>query len=311
MGLYRFRTRRPPVPVILLVVAVVLLPVGVWLLIRSATTQPPNAEVSPSVVGTPNAQSAMASGPKADGNQPGDAAPTRTGKVSRVVSWLSEFTPTGGGGYMPSEAYQELARDECRAVMETAMNFGGWLRRLYGGAGAACLATTATDPLPLWRRAESDLAAVSASVNEFDCTSRDVHRLLGTLVELHRQDPQAPIVRQAPVGASGSTCPRIVAVSPDHGPAAGGQTVVLTGENLAETVTIWFGDVVIGPVRTGKQMRVTITTPPKPESREQVEVKTADFVGFEGLVRYRYDAPGSQPARPVAPAQEGSRDGPW
>ena len=115
-------------------------------------------------------------------------------------------------------------------------------RTLYRGAASACLAAF-EGRAGLWPGAEAAYEKLRGQWSALSCESRTVYRLLQQLVEVHRTEPQARLVKRvAPRGLL--KCPRFTGVIPDHGPAGRSLTVQLEGQNLPRIVgvNLWITD---------------------------------------------------------------------
>jgi hypothetical protein len=158
-----------------------------------------------------------------------------------VIQWMNEHGPTGGGASGPGEdAYYLLMRGDCKGTLAIAKRE---LRgdTLYAGVAWACLAAF-EGRADLWPRADAAYARNRSEAARFDCETRAVYELLRRLVEAHRADPSARLVKQR-VGRRELVCPRFTGITPDHGPEEGGYTVRIEGRNLPHVVNItWFNE---------------------------------------------------------------------
>ena len=130
-----------------------------------------------------------------------------------------------------------------------------------------------------------------------DCESRDVYELLKRLVEAHRAEPSARLVKQIE-GRRQLACPRFTKITPNHGPAEGGYTVRIEGENLPPVVGVSFiVDYGVthhsrAELRDGRYVEVTVPRPRHPEAEASVVPDGARlWTGAE--VVFRYDPPAS------------------
>jgi len=130
-------------------------------------------------------------------------------------------------------------RGDCAGALATAEGeLRGLGRTLYGGVASACLAAFERRA-DLWPRADAAYTQTRSQAARLDCETRAVYELLRRLVEAHRVDPTARLVK-VPVGRRELVCPRFTRITPDHGPAEGGYTVRLEGENLPRVVGVDF-----------------------------------------------------------------------
>lgn len=182
---------------------------------------------------------------------PGPTAPPDhpvNGTKPRVIAWLSDFGPLGGGAGGKGDgrlervdAYNGLAKDDCEQIaphLKESRIYGPSLS-LYEGAVSACLSAFHHRP-DLWARAVQGLTAAQRSTARFDCIDMAVYRFLRALVEAHHQAPDAQFVK-APT-SQGGPCPRITEVIPARGPPQGGYQVRVVGVNLPRQAGIHFGD---------------------------------------------------------------------
>jgi hypothetical protein len=167
-------------------------------------------------------------------------APTtgRPSPVTRVIQWMNEHGPTGGGASGPVEdAYYLMMEGDCAGTLSIAeRELSGLGRALYAGAGSACLAAF-EGRAELWPRADAAFEKTTSHAARFDCENRAVYELLRRLVEAHRADPSARLVKRV-VGKRALVCPYFTKITPNHGPEAGGYTVRIEGRNLPHVVSI-------------------------------------------------------------------------
>jgi hypothetical protein len=184
-----------------------------------------------------------------------------------IISWLKEFTPTGGGGSPQEVAYTWFMKGDCATTLsiakatdfdQTAEPMKEPHRGLFEGAAAACLAAFhgRTD---LWPTAAARLPAISPSV--LNCWDREVYTVFKVIVQAHEKDPGTRFERgRAPAH---SNCPELDALEPDHGPKAGGYTVRVTGRNLPATLKLyWFSAEREITARRGPDGVMTVVVPP-------------------------------------------------
>lgn len=142
-----------------------------------------------------------------------------------------------GGVDFPSESFVSLVADQnCADAQRVAKDKDQPLPSYYEAAAAACLAAL-NGSAELWTFASRGAAQ---ALRPGDCIDRAVVAYLRRLVHIHRQHPQAqlrPMPRQA-----GQTfpCPRLLTISPEHGPSEGGYPLRMTGVHLPTTVVIHF-----------------------------------------------------------------------
>jgi hypothetical protein len=226
-------------PVALLATVVLLFVVGLGRGGRGELTRAASG-ASASSVGTP-AASGTGSSSAGVGNGPsGKASP-----VSRVIQWLDEQAPLGGGASGPAEdAYYSLMDGHCAYVLRLSEDKGdeglsGPEGTLYKGAALACLAAF-EGRAELWPRAKLAFEKASRDRSVRICEDQAVYGLLQRLIDAHRMHPDARLVKR-PGARRELVCPRLTKVTPDHGPAEGGYTVQLEGENLPKVVGVDFG----------------------------------------------------------------------
>jgi hypothetical protein len=200
---------------------------------------------------------------------PADPTTTRGkgGPVLRVIQWINEHAPLGGGATgSADEAFATILDGDCRRVLTmidtSAWELGGPVRSVYEGAAAACLAAFDAQP-KLWPRAEAAAARVAGHASRLHCEELAVHRLLGRLLQAHRDDPDARLTR-GPLGARRAlACSRFTRITPDHGPAEGGYPVRIIGDHLPGTVGVNFGTDAGHHVEVAvKDGALTLTMPP-------------------------------------------------
>jgi hypothetical protein len=156
---------------------------------------------------------------------------------SRVIQWLNEQAPSGGGATGPEEvAFAAMLDGECERTLRMTDELSQPGRTLYRGAASACLAAF-EGRAELWRRAEVAYEQTRGQTSVLSCESRTVHKLLQRLVDAHRTEPNARLVKRSG-GVRTLRCPRFTRVTPDHGPADGGYTVRLEGQNLPQVVGV-------------------------------------------------------------------------
>jgi hypothetical protein len=183
------------------------------------------------------------------GTTPGaaSASPTTTrggGGFSRIVQWLNDQAPLGGGaGGALDAAFSAMLEGDCRGALRMSEAPPGEEpfpepgRTLYEGAGSACLAAFEGRP-ELWPRAEAAFEKTVTHVSAFDCEQQTVYRLLARLVGLHRTEPNVRLVKELTGRRGELKCPRFTKIAPDHGPPEGGYPIYLEGENLPRVVVV-------------------------------------------------------------------------
>ncbi|MCA1673247.1 MAG: hypothetical protein LC799_13960, partial [Actinobacteria bacterium] len=184
----------------------------------------------------------------------------------RVIAWIGELGPTGGagGGDERTWAYSNLAGGKCDHVLSILDNLDEPSRSVYEGAASACLAAFHNRP-QLWPRAQAALTTVGSQTSRLDCLDTPVHELLQSLMEMHRQDPDAQFVTNFDSGEEELSCPHVLELVPDHGPRQGGYSVRLIGENLPPMTGIHFGKKYL-TVSTNGGREAVITVPPADEA---------------------------------------------
>jgi len=236
-----------------------------------------------------------------------------------VIPFLSDFGPLAGGpDDMLIGAYESLSRGDCEGVL-TSIAHPDWdepsrsqFRSLYEGAAAACLAAFHNQP-NLWSRAaraEGALTSAQPHATQFDCLDMAVYRFLQSLIEVHRQDPEAQLIKGNTEG--GGPCPRVLEVIPDHGPRQGGYSVRLVGVNLPPEAGIYFGDHYVTVATQGGREAI-ITVPPvetalpgysMDDPAEAVSSVCADgwFYGFLNCATFVYDGAAPRAGPPSDPS---------
>lgn len=92
----------------------------------------------------------------------------------------------------------------------------------------------------LWLRAEAAFSKITGQAGGLICEERAVYELLQRLIQAHRAEPSAQLVKRL-VGRRALPCPSFTKITPNQGPAEGGYTVRLEGENLPPVVDLQFG----------------------------------------------------------------------
>ena len=166
-----------------------------------------------------------------------------------MIQWLNEQAPASGGsgGGGEEAAFAAMLDGDCAGTLrivadesEGEMPEPG--RTLYRGAASACLAAF-EGRAEFWPRAEAAHEKLRGQWSALSCESRTVYKLLQRLVDVHRTEPQARLVKRS--GPRGTLrCPRFTGVTPDHGPAGRSLTVRLEGQNLPRIVgvNLWITD---------------------------------------------------------------------
>ena len=226
----------------------------------------------------------------------------RRGPITRVIQWMNEHGPTSGGpSSVFDETYYLMTKGDCAGALRIAERTGdpevsGPLQTLYLGAGSACLATFHGRP-ELWPRADAAFERMKRHAAGLDCESRDVYELLKRLVEAHRAEPSARLVKQTE-GRGQLACPRFTRITPNHGPAEGGYTVRIEGDNLPPVVGVNFiVDYGVSHhskavLRDGRYVEVTVPRPRHPEEGASV-VPDGARLHSGAEVTFRYDPPAS------------------
>jgi hypothetical protein len=172
-------------------------------------------------------------------------------------------------------------------------------RTLYRGAAWACLAAF-EGRAELWPRAEAAYEKTRGQTSVLSCESRTVYKLLQRLVDAHRMDPRARLVKR-----SGSIrtlgCPRFTRATPDHGPTEGGYTVRLEGQNLPQVVGVNLevydgnGDSkhhhVTAVSQDGQHLVITIPPTTSPDGSILLWPDGARFWVLGDGVAFKYDPP--------------------
>jgi hypothetical protein len=225
--------------------------------------------------------------------------------VVRVIQWMNEHGPTSGGATgLVDEAYVLMMNGDCRGALRIAEGKGedgliGPLRTLYLGAGSACLAAF-EGKAELWPRADAAFEKTTSHAVRLDCESRAVYELLRRLVEAHRAEPSARLVKRL-VGRRAPICPRFTKVTPDHGPAEGGYTVLVEGENLPHVVGVNFLEEVgvehfmKAVSQDGRHVLITIPRAIVAHTPDDYATIWPDGLRYwtDSVVQFRYDPPGT------------------
>jgi hypothetical protein len=227
-------------------------------------------------------------------------APTtgRRGPITRVIQWMNEHGPTGGGASGPDEdAYYLMMKGDCAGALSIAeRELNGLGRALYAGAGSACLAAL-EGRAELWPRADAALEKTTSQAARFDCENRAIYELLRRLVEAHRADPSARLVKRV-VGKRALVCPYFRKITPSHGPETGGYTVQIEGRNLPHVVGMtWIVDLdhsyhLEAVSQDGRH--VVVTVPPGSHSDEDKSAYAEPDgarLWSDSAVRFSYDPP--------------------
>jgi hypothetical protein len=176
----------------------------------------------------------------------GSASPTTTregGRFSRIVQWIDDQAPVGGGaGGTLDAAFGAMREGDCKGALRMSEAPGEEPfpepgRTLYEGAGSACLAAFEGRP-ELWPRAEAAFEKTVRHESAFDCEQQAVYRLLARLIDLHRTEPNTQLVKEMTGRQGVPKCPRFTKIAPEHGPAEGGYPIYLEGDNLPRVVVV-------------------------------------------------------------------------
>jgi hypothetical protein len=254
----------------------------------------------PPVAADAPTSSVPAPGPTTASTTPVPPTTARPSPITRVIQWMNEHGPTSGGpSSVFDEAYILMMKGDCAGVLGLAEGqskdeMTGPLRTLYVGAASACLAAF-HGSAGLWSRAEAALASTTRHAPRMDCESRAVYELLKRIMEAHRAEPSARLVKQS-VGKQELPCPRFTKITPNHGPAEGGYTVRIEGENLPPVVGVNFNvDHGVNHhskamLRDGRYVEVTVPRAAHPEEPASVEPDGARLWTGAG-VEFTYDPP--------------------
>jgi hypothetical protein len=165
-------------------------------------------------------------------------------------------------------------------------------RSLFEGAAAACLAAF-HGKRELWETAISDAASVNAAA--LDCWFGDVNEFLQGAVSAYQSNSGTRFERGAPLA---SRCPRLLTVSPTHGPRNGGYSVLITGANLPQSLEIaFYGDHPSVTATRTADGQMTFVMPPAAQDEESIQFFPAGQPrGLGPLLAVDYDnAPTSSP----------------
>lgn len=158
----------------------------------------------------------------------------------RYVDWLVSLGVAGGASDPFETAVSLLANGECTEARTVTQDPEVQFPEVYEAAAAACLAAF-EGRADLWEHAAS-VAAMPTQLT--DCLDRAVAALLHSLVDLHRQDPNAQLQRKPAEDGQTFPCPRILQLIPDYGPPEGGYTIRVVGVHLPPVVVIHFSQFV-------------------------------------------------------------------
>jgi hypothetical protein len=222
-----------------------------------------------------------------------------------VIQWLNEQAPASGGATGPEEeAFAAMLHGDCAGTLRiVADESEGELaepgRSLYLGAAWACLAAF-EGRAELWPRAEAAFEKIRGRWSALSCESRTVYKLLQRLVDVHRAEPQARLIKRAgPIGTL--RCPRFTRVTPDHGPVEGDYTVRLEGENLPRVVGVNLDVIdanydvkhhhVTAVSQDGRHLVITIPPGTSPDDQLLLWPDGARFWYLGDGVTFEYDPP--------------------
>lgn len=189
--------------------------------------------------GTPSSSGPTTTSPTVANTSPTVAKPKPRNIIAWIVS-LGPGTPPGPNTSDQVNIYRDLQNQNCRS---SALNtFNGTEDELdnpknaalvlYVGAIAACMA--ALHGGHDWAVAER---ALEIAPPDEHCLDGSVRALLRRLVEAHRKDPTARLVASGSAGAAPAPpCPRITALTPDHGPV--NTPITITGRHLDQVQSI-------------------------------------------------------------------------
>ena len=131
------------------------------------------------------------------------------------------------------------------------------------------------------------------------CESRTVHKLLQRLVDAHRMEPNARLVKRSG-GVRTLRCPRFTRVTPDHGPRRAATPFRLEGQNLPQVVGVNLDvlggnpDVkhhVTAESQDGRQLMITIPPATNPDDPLFLWPDGARFWYPADGVEFTYDPP--------------------
>ena len=241
--------------------------------------------------------------PGSSSNPPPRRAP---GLASRVIQWLNEQAPLSGGpAGAEEEAFAAMLDGDCARTLRMTDELSEPGQTLYRGAASACLAAF-NGRAELWPRAEAAYEKTRGQTSVLSCESRTVHKLLQRLVDAHRMEPQARLVKRSG-GMRTLRCPRFTRVTPDHGPVEGGYTVRLEGEDLPQVVGVNL-DVLGGNYdvkhhhvtavsQDGRHLVITIPPATNPDDQLLLWPDGARFWYPPDSVEFKYDPPAATTRR--------------
>jgi hypothetical protein len=267
-----------------------------------ASTPPPTSSNDPTSTGITDPPPTSA-GP----------APTRRPPLAaRVIQWITEQAPMGGGGSgLQEEAFDAIQEGDCRHALDLAEGrgpgeqFSEPARTLYAGAAAACLAAFHGRP-ELWPRAEAALVWLAGRTARLDCLQQAVHRLLERLVAAHRAHPDARLERRTAGPRGALACAHFTRLVPEHGPAAGGFRVRIEGEHLPRKVGLLWGEHHLWAVSQDGRS-IVVTAPSAAPGEDEAAVVPDDWPdGPQGSPTFSYDPPATNKQTPTSPSSSTS-----
>ena len=151
----------------------------------------------------------------------------------RIIAWLDDLAPLGGGATGPrDEAFAAFIDGMCSGPESEPVDQPGEpFASVYSGADAACLAAFHGRPDGLLARGQGEGSARSGGRSRDGLQVAAVLTIAQSLLKAHAEDPDATLIR-GQSDPSGPTCPILGSLEPDHGPPGGGYPVRLIGKNL-------------------------------------------------------------------------------
>jgi hypothetical protein len=173
------------------------------------------------------------------GSDAGGGSPTRHRGGVKVVAWLRDLAPLGGGASgADEEAWADFVSGRCEGPSSMpASSLPEPMASVYVAGDAACQAAF-RGRADQWAVAAGRIGQAEAA--DLDCVERAVVRATRRLLDEHRADPDVTFTLDQPGGGGADaygSCPAVAAADPDHGDPAGGYPVRLTGSQLPGSFT--------------------------------------------------------------------------
>ncbi len=268
-------------------VGTVVVLVAATLSLRQLTAgSAPTATAGPSAAGqsATGQESAGAAPPPGDDGSAPDR-PADPGATAQVVQWTSDLGPLGGAGGVDEELAAAFQDGSCDAMTTVASQYplDDPLLTLAQGGSAAC--RVVSGDATAWPDLVAATGRLDDSSPELNCLLAPIYKIMEELVALHARYPDATITR----GSGATPCPRIAAVTPDHGSRTVDTEVTFTGVNLPQHVLIHVGRTEVDVALDGQTGTVTI--PAAADPADDTVAVWPDGWPFEGTntAEFRYD----------------------